>query len=44
MSFNTRCLYVAKASIGYMNFGKFSYKDASGYNLDTQALVFKVKF
>ncbi|KAJ5459999.1 uncharacterized protein N7458_001551 [Penicillium daleae] len=29
---------------GHMNFGKFSYKDASGYNLDTQALVFKVKF
>jgi hypothetical protein len=30
--------------VGHMNFGKFSFKDASGYNLDNQALVFKVKF
>lgn len=29
--------------IGYMNFGRFQYADASGYNLDNQALVFKVK-
>ncbi|KAJ5153102.1 uncharacterized protein N7482_009580 [Penicillium canariense] len=29
---------------GHMNFGKFPYKDESGYNLDTQALVFKVRF
>jgi hypothetical protein len=26
-----------------MNFGRFRYADASGYNLDNQALVFKVK-
>lgn len=26
-----------------MNFGRFPYADASGYNLDNQALVFKVK-
>ncbi|KAL7272431.1 hypothetical protein RUND412_004763 [Rhizina undulata] len=29
---------------GYLNFGTKQYADASGYNLDTQALVFKVKF
>ncbi|KAJ5692496.1 secreted protein [Penicillium macrosclerotiorum] len=29
---------------GYMNFGKLQYKDESGYNLDNQALVFKIKF
>ncbi|KAJ5119790.1 secreted protein [Penicillium atrosanguineum] len=29
---------------GYMNFGKFPYKDASGYNLDNQVLAFKVEF
>jgi len=28
---------------GYMNFGQFHYADESGYNLDNQALVFKVK-
>ncbi|KAJ9244380.1 hypothetical protein DTO169E5_1598 [Paecilomyces variotii] len=28
---------------GYMNFGRFQYADASGHNLDNQALVFKVK-
>ncbi|WPG97818.1 Putative secreted protein ARB-04696-like protein [Acrodontium crateriforme] len=28
---------------GYINFGKLPYKDASGYNLNNQALVFKVK-
>ena len=27
---------------GHMNFGKFAYKDTSGYNLDNQALVFHV--
>lgn len=27
---------------GYINFGKFPYKDASGFNLDNQVLVFKV--
>ncbi len=26
-----------------MKFGKFPYKDASGFSLDSQALVFKVK-
>jgi hypothetical protein len=31
-------------SPGYMNFGKFPYKDTSGYNLDNQVLAFKVKF
>lgn len=29
---------------GYMDFGKYKYKDASGFNLDNQALVFKVQF
>ena len=28
---------------GAMNFGKFPYKDSSGYDLDNQVLVFKVK-
>jgi hypothetical protein len=28
---------------GYLNFGRYRYADASGYNLDNQALVFKVK-
>ena len=28
---------------GYMNRGKLPYADESGYNLDNQALVFKVK-
>lgn len=28
---------------GYMNGGKFKYADGSGFNLDNQALVFKVK-
>jgi len=26
-----------------MDFGKYKYKDASGFNLDNQALVFKVQ-
>lgn len=29
--------------LGTYNFGKDTYVDASGYNLDNQALVFKVK-
>ena len=28
---------------GYMNGGNFKYKDASGYDLDNQALVFRIK-
>lgn len=28
---------------GYQNFGRFHYKDASGYSLDNQALVFRVR-
>ena len=28
---------------GYMNGGNFTYSDESGYNLDNQALVFKIK-
>lgn len=28
---------------GHLNGGKFTYKDASGYNVDNQALVFQVK-
>ena len=27
---------------GFINFGKNQYQDASGYNLDNQALVFKI--
>lgn len=27
---------------GHLNFGKFAYADDSGYNLDNQALVFKI--
>jgi len=30
-------------SVGSWNFGDFPYADASGYNLDNQCLVFKVK-
>ncbi|KAJ5115030.1 secreted protein [Penicillium alfredii] len=29
---------------GHMNFGKLKYKDQSGISLDTQVLVFKLKF
>ncbi|CAG8373946.1 unnamed protein product [Penicillium salamii] len=29
---------------GHLNFGKFNYKDTSGYSLDTQVLAFKLKF
>ncbi|OJJ48648.1 hypothetical protein ASPZODRAFT_61563 [Penicilliopsis zonata CBS 506.65] len=29
---------------GYMNFGQMQYADASGYNLDNQALVFSLRF
>ncbi|KAF7181960.1 hypothetical protein CNMCM7691_001348 [Aspergillus felis] len=29
---------------GRMNFGRFKYADESGYNLDNQALVFRVRF
>jgi hypothetical protein len=28
--------------LGHANFGKLAYKDASGFNLDNQVLVFKV--
>ena len=28
---------------GHMNFGNYAYKDASGFNLDNQALVFQVQ-
>lgn len=28
---------------GFLNFGRFKYQDASGYNVDNQALVFQVK-
>jgi len=28
---------------GFQNFGKDTFKDASGFNLDSQALVFKIK-
>jgi hypothetical protein len=27
---------------GFLNGGQFTYADSSGYNLDNQALVFKV--
>ena len=30
-------------AIGYLNGGKFKFADASGYDLDNQALVFRVK-
>lgn len=39
-----QCLLVTNSFIGRMNSGKFPYKDASGYDLDSQTLVFKVKF
>ncbi|EGC45784.1 conserved hypothetical protein [Histoplasma capsulatum var. duboisii H88] len=29
---------------GHLNFGKFKYADTSGFNLDTQALVFRISF
>lgn len=28
---------------GYLEGGKFAYSDSTGYNLDNQALVFKVR-
>lgn len=28
---------------GHLNFGRYAYKDASGYNIDNQALVFQVQ-
>lgn len=28
---------------GFQNFGEDTFKDASGFNLDSQALVFKIK-
>ena len=28
---------------GFQNFGQDTFKDASGFNLDSQALVFKIK-
>jgi len=28
---------------GYLNGGAYQYKDASGYNLDNQALVFQIQ-
>jgi hypothetical protein len=28
---------------GFLNFGQSPYKDASGFNLDNQALVFRIK-
>lgn len=28
---------------GFMNGGKFPYSDGSGYSLDSQALVFKIR-
>ncbi|KAF6220286.1 hypothetical protein HO133_003418 [Letharia lupina] len=28
---------------GHLNFGKYAYKDASGYDLDNQALVFQIQ-
>ena len=31
------------APLGHMNFGKYAYKDATGYNLDNQALVFQLQ-
>lgn len=30
--------------LGHMNFGKFDYADASGLNLDSQVLAFKLSF
>ena len=32
-----------QAMAGYLNGGKYTYKDSSGYNLDNQALVFQIK-
>ncbi|OJD17291.1 hypothetical protein AJ78_02625 [Emergomyces pasteurianus Ep9510] len=29
---------------GHLNFGKFNYADTSGFDLDTQALVFRISF
>jgi len=34
----------ANTLVGYIHNGQIPYRDASGYNLDTQVLVFKVKF
>lgn len=29
--------------VGFINSGRYQYRDESGFNLDTQVLVFKVK-
>lgn len=34
---------LANYQLGFLNFGQFTYADASGFNLDNQALVFQVK-
>ena len=34
---------MANAVLGHLNFAKYAYKDASGYNLDNQALVFQLQ-
>lgn len=38
-----RCRTGLTVVVGTYNFGRGTYSDASGYNLDNQALVFKVK-
>lgn len=32
------------AKTGHLNFGRYSYADDSGYNVDVQVLVFSLKF
>jgi hypothetical protein len=42
-SWNFSGIYANTCGIGYTDSGKFQYRDASGFDLDTQVLVFKVK-
>ena len=41
--FPSQMQFSDKATLGYYNGGKNKYSDASGFNLDTQILVFKVR-
>ena len=39
----SRVMTEANSCIGFLNGGKYPYKDNSGFNLDNQALVFQVQ-
>jgi hypothetical protein len=43
MSVHVMPSWVLICLAGYINFGKQQYQDASGFDLDSQVLVFKVQ-